>query len=144
MFRTLEIFVIAALLVPACRRPDESERAQQAAARALTGVLVYPGSSVVSVSAGDEAAGLVLTVTATMAAVAAWYKHALETNGWVVKSERVESGHVTIYAEQRQPSRPLWITIRPNAGGPGTTYTLLGALPTDSTVRADSVVGGRR
>jgi nitrous oxide reductase accessory protein NosL len=132
MSRFLYAVLVACLLAAGCDRPNEAQRARDTAARVLQGVLVYPQSSLVNVSAGDEAAEIVLSAPASMADVASWYRHALETNGWTVKSERVRNGVATLYAEQQQ-GRPLWITIRPNTGGPGATYTLVGAIPKDST-----------
>jgi len=64
--------------------------------------------------------------------VAAWFVRVLALNHWDVQrtiSDR--DGTVTIYAEQGK--RPLWLTLRPNVGGPGTTYTMIGVIPTDST-----------
>jgi hypothetical protein len=40
---------------------------------------------------------------------------------------------MTLYAQKGD--RPLWITFRPNVGGPGTTYTMIGEIPVDSTKR---------
>jgi hypothetical protein len=127
--------LLAIALLAACERPGNPDEARAFAARALRGTLAYPQSSVVSVSAGDEAAELVLSSPDSVAAVAAWYRRALPLNGWEVKRDvRDRSGTVTIYAEQGP--RPLWVTLRPNVGGAGTTYTMVGAVvPADSTRR---------
>lgn len=132
MFRFLVAAFCVAAVATACRRPNDAEQARRAAARALTGVLVYPQSSVVNVAAGEEAAELTLAARAPVTSVAAWYRRALENNGWTIKREHVVSGLTTLYAEQQGTSRPLWISIRPAVGGPGATYTLVGTLPVDS------------
>jgi hypothetical protein len=85
----------------------------------------------VSVSAGDEAAQLVLSSPDSVSVVAKWFVQALSLNHWDVKRNITDkSGTVTIYAEQDK--RPLWLTLRPNVGGPGTTYTMIGVIPKDS------------
>ncbi len=132
--------VLALTLVAAgCDRPNDAEEARKLAGRALRGVLSYPQSTLVNVSAGQEAAEVVLSSPAAVPDIAAWYRRALPLNGWELKSDQAgRDGNVTMYAEHGD--RPLWITLRPNVGGPGTTYTLIGALvPGDSTKPADSV-----
>ena len=126
------LFALLVVLLWACDRPNEAEQTRAAVARALSGILVYPQSTVVTFASGDEAAQLVLNAPGTMADIARWYRHALETNGWIVQSEVVRDGKVVMYAQQKAPQRPLWITIQPNVGGPGSTYTLVGTLPHDS------------
>jgi hypothetical protein len=130
------LYVLTALaLVAACDRPGDPAKTREFASRALRGALAYPNSSVVSVSAGDEAAELVLSTTDSMNAVADWYRRVLPLNGWELKRDvKDQAGKVTIYAEHGQ--RPLWITLQPNTGGSGTSYTLVGAIvDQDSTAR---------
>jgi hypothetical protein len=128
-------FFLGIALLAACERPGSPEKARAAAAQALRGTLAYPGSSVLSVSAGNEAAQLALVTPASLDEVATWYRRALPLNHWDVKRDTKDQNDVvTIYAEQDR--RPLWITLRPNVGGAGTTYTLVGVFA-DST-KADS------
>ena len=123
------VFVVAALL--ACERPGGPEQTRRLAGRALQGTLAYPRSTVVSVSAGDEAAQLVLTSPDSVDVVARWFVNALGMNKWDVKRNiKDQSGTITIYAEQNKG--PLWLTLRANVGGPGTTYTMIGVIPKDS------------
>jgi len=83
------------------------------------------------VSAGTDAAEVQLSSPVPVDRVAAWYREALPLNGWELKNEgKDKDGGVTIYAEKE--GRPLWLTLRPNVGGAGTTYTLIGAI-VDST-----------
>ena len=128
-------FLILALsLAVACERPGDDERSRIATGKALEGTLAYPRSSMVSLSAGEEAAQLIMSSPDSVPIVATWFLQALALNHWDVKrtvSDR--SGTVTIYAEQGK--RPLWLTLRPNVGGPGTTYTMVGVIPMDSTKR---------
>ena len=85
----------------------------------------------VSVSAGDEAAQLVMSSPDSVRVIATWFVQTLELNKWDVQRTITDrSGTVTIYAEQEK--RPLWLTLRPNVGGPGTTYTMIGVIPKDS------------
>ena len=101
------------------------------AARALRGTLSYPGSSIVNIAAGTDAAELQLASAAPADRIAAWYREALPLNGWELKNEgKGGDGALSIYAEKE--GRPLWITLRPNPSGQGTTYTLIGAI-LDST-----------
>lgn len=133
MPRSLIFCVLAALSVAACEKRHEAE-SRAMAVRVLQGVLVYPRSQVVSVASGSDAAQVELSSTASTEAVAAWYRQALRLNGWELKSDgKLADGGVTIYAEQGR--RPLWITLHPNVGGPGTTYNLIGAQVVGDTVK---------
>ncbi len=124
--------LIAIALLSACERPGDDTQARVLAAKVLKGVLSYPASSIVSVSAGKDAAQLVLTTRASVQEVASWYRQALRLNGWELKSDAAAGdGSISLYADRA--NQPLWITLKPNAGGAGTTYTLIGAeLPVDS------------
>jgi hypothetical protein len=133
MTRAAGLVLICAALV-ACERPGSPEQTRRLAGQALQGTLAYPRSTVVSVSAGDEAAQLVLTSPDSVEVVAKWFVRTLALNHWNVQRNITDrNGTVTIYAEQNK--RPLWLTLRPNVGGPGTTYTMVGVIPTDSTKR---------
>lgn len=123
------VLICAALL--GCERPGSPEQTRRLAGQALQGTLAYPRSTMVSVSAGEEAAQLVLSSPDSVSVVAKWFVQALALNRWDVKRNATDkNGTVTIYAEQGK--RPLWLTLRPNVGGPGTTYTMIGVIPKDS------------
>ena len=123
-------FVVALAWLLACDRPGSPEQTRQLAGKALSGTLAYPRSTMVTVSAGDEAAELVMSSPDSVKEVARWFLEALPLNRWEVKRTISDRGTVTIYAEREK--RPLWLTLRPNVGGPGTTYTMIGVIPTDS------------
>ena len=125
------VAVLAA--VAACERPGERRAERELAATALRGLVTYPQSSVVSVSANGDAAEVVLTTSAPVERVATWYRQMLRLNGWELRADGVlGDGGISIYADSG--ARPLWITLKPNVSTPGTTYTLLGAVPRpDST-----------
>jgi hypothetical protein len=124
--------LLVALLALACDRPHE-EDARRLAARALRGALTYPQSAIVTIAAGTDAAELRLTTAAPPEQVAAWYREALRLNGWQLRQDALDrEGARAMYAEK--DGRPLWISLRANTGGPGTTYTLVGAI-IDSTTR---------
>jgi hypothetical protein len=126
MSRVYHLFVLLAL-VAACERPDDQARARVAAGRALRGTLAYPRSSAVNVAAGEEAAQLSMTSPDSVAMIVAWFRKALPLNGWVIQREAAAAGGaVTLYAQKGE--RPLWITLRPNVGGSGTTYTMIGEI----------------
>jgi hypothetical protein len=123
------VLTCAALL--ACERPGSPEQTRRLAGQALQGTLAYPRSTMVSVSAGEEAAQLVMSSPDSVQVVARWFVAALGMNKWQVQRHITDrNGTVTIYAEQSK--RPLWLTLRPNVGGPGTTYTMIGVIPKDS------------
>jgi hypothetical protein len=138
MSRIARVALTCALLVAACDRSRDEATTRSLASRALSGVLAYPQSSLVNVSAGSEAAQIVLASPASVADVVAWYKTALPLNHWDLKSNVTgRDGVVTLYAERE--ARPLWITLRPNVGAPGTTYTLIGAfVEPDSAKHAEA------
>src|SRR5882672_3940342 len=130
-------FVLAAvvLLGAACNRDKEAARARGVIGRAMPDALSFPGSSIVSYSASDDAAQIELTTAAPVQVVAKWYRETLPLNGWEVQSDAEDrSGALVIYAQKSK--RPLWLTLRANVGGPGTTYTLMGGIiEPDSTQR---------
>jgi len=133
MTRAAGLVLICAGLL-ACERPGDPAQTRRLTGQALRGTLSYPRSSMVSVSAGDEAAQLVMSSPDSVSVVAKWFVQTLTLNKWDVQRNITDkSGTVTIYAEQDK--RPLWLTLRPNVGGPGTTYTMIGVIPKDSTTR---------
>ena len=130
MPRAPHLVVVLALLV-ACDRPGDTGRAREAVGRALSGTLAYPQSTPVTVAAGEEAAQLTMTSPDSVAVIVAWFKNALPLNGWVIQRETAGTGgSVTLVAQKGE--RPLWITLRPNIGAAGSTYTMIGEIPADS------------
>jgi len=128
------LFIVLALLAAGCNRQRSDEDARALAARALRGALAYPQSTLVNLSAGTDAAELTFTSAATAADVAQWYRRALTANGWEVKSDQTgRDGAIAMYAEQGQ--RPIWLTVRPNVGGPGSTYTMIGAVLAGDSIK---------
>jgi hypothetical protein len=125
------ILLLALATFAGCDRPDEGRRARQLASRALRNMLAYPQSSLVSVTAGEDAAEMVLTSPASVPQIVAWYREILRMNHWELKSERVRHDTVTLYAERQ--GEPVWIRLYPNVNAPGTTYSLVGAIPVDTT-----------
>jgi len=131
----MRYLLIAVLLLAACDRPRDPDP-RQLASQALRGALSYPQSAVVSVSAGADAAEISLSSAAPVQVIADWYRKALPLNKWQLKNEgKDRDGVVTIYAEK--DGRPLWITLRPTVGGPGTSYTLIGALVDTTAAQPD-------
>jgi hypothetical protein len=132
MHRT--VLILGCLGFLACDRPQDAD-GREFAARALRGALAYPASTVVTVSAGDDAAEVTFSTVDPLDRVAGWFRAALPLNGWQLRNEgKGAEGAVSIYAEKE--GRPLWLTLRPNVGGPGTTYTLIGAIIDSATARS--------
>ena len=143
MRRLLSALILAAVLGGvACRRPHaDDQRARELAVKVLSGTLGYPGSAVVGVTAGEDAAEIRLSTPVAMETVAPWMRQTLQLNGWELRSDATQrDGSITIYAEKGR--RPLWITLRANVGAPGTTYTMMGAVVESDSARAtgDSTV----
>src|SRR2546426_6639540 len=132
MSRLLALVCVVGLCAGGCERAADQSKEREFTAQLLSGILAYPRSTVVRVSAGQDAAQATLATAAPVADVATWYRQMLRLNGWDLRTDGVmRDGSVSIYAEQGQ--RPLWITLQATAGGSGTTYTLIGAqLPRDS------------
>jgi len=122
----------AALTTAACERPAAGEREREMVARTLPTALSYPHSTVARVSAGSDAAELTLVAPAPADVVLAWYRQFLQLNGWQTLSD-ASRGDGTTVLHAVKDGRPLWVTVHANVGGPGTTYTLVGAI-----VEADS------
>ena len=134
MRRSIPLFLVLALLAAGCDRERDNEQARALAARALQGVLAFPRSTLVSLSAGNEAAELRFSSPAVAADVAQWYRRALVANSWELKTDQTGSdGSVAMYAVQGK--RPLWLTFRPNVGGSGSTYTLIGAIVVGDSIK---------
>jgi hypothetical protein len=129
----VSLLVLAAIACNRRQAPDPTAMVQ----RVMGGLLIYPMSARVSMSAGEDAAQVTLSTPDSIRAVADWFRRALTLNGWTLQSDLTsKDGSVSISATQGK--RPLWITLRPNQGAPGTTYTMVGALVTDSTVESGS------
>ena len=128
------LFIVVAVLAAGCNRERNTDDARALAARALRGALAYPQSTLVNLSAGSDAAELTFTSPATAADVAQWYRRALGLNGWELKSDQTgRDGAIAMYAEHGR--RPLWLTVRPTVGGPGSTYTLMGAVVAGDSIK---------
>ena len=97
----------------------------------LHGILVYPHSLQIGMAAGEEAAEITLTTVDSIAPVANWFREVLRLNRWALQSD-VTGGDGSVSITAQRGNRPLWITLRPNVGGPGTTYTIIGAVVVDA------------
>ena len=123
--------LLAVLAVVGCERRNEPDP-RPTVSRALRGVLVYPYSQEVGITAGEDAGQATLVSQDSVPKVAKWFRQALAANGWKLQSDRTgPDGTVNLYAET-DDKRPLWVTLKPNVGAPGTTYTMIGAIVTDS------------
>lgn len=132
MSRAFMVLAVVGLALAACERRHEADP-RPVVSRALRGVLVYPLSQEVSIAAGEDAGQATLVSGDSVHAVAKWFRQALAANGWKLQSDQTaRDGSVSMYAESGSDKRPLWITLRPNAGAPGTTYTVIGAIVADS------------
>ncbi len=118
------------------RAPDPRPMVQ----KTMRGMFVFPGSLTVDMSAGEDAAQVTLTTRDSVEAVTAWFRRALQLNAWVLQSDVTAQDRSVTIAAAKGP-RPLWITLRPNVGGVGTTYTMIGALVAkgDSLRMSDSI-----
>jgi hypothetical protein len=133
MSRSFVLCLFVVVVAAGCEKRHAAE-SRAMASRVLQGVLVFPRSQVVSVASGTDAALVELSTAASSDAVAAWYRQTLRLNGWDLKSDgRLPDGGVTIYAEKDK--RPLWITLHPGVGEPGTRYNLIGAQVVGDTVK---------
>jgi hypothetical protein len=128
---------ILLVLTAACERHQEADPRAMVQI-AMQGVLVYPLSTEVGIAAGEDAAQVTLSTADSIGPVARWFRQALFANGWTLVSD-VTNRDGSIAMSATQGKRPLWITLHPNVGAPGTTYTVIGAVvPPDSTTAADS------
>lgn len=131
------ILMLALAAAPACNRPEPPDTSAMLR-KSLHGVLVYPRSSLVDATSGADAAQVTLTTLDSVGVVARWFRDELNLNGWALQSD-VTSGDGSIAITASKGSRPLWITLRANVGGPGSTYTVIGAAVSgDSLSVADS------
>ena len=135
MRATLVLLMLTA--VAACNRPQPPDT-RAMLRKSLHGVLVYPRSTLVDATSGSDAAQVTLTTLDSAAVVASWFRAELKLNGWELQSD-VTNGDGSIAIVAQKGSRPLWITLRPNVGGPGSTYTVIGAVVSgDSMAVAES------
>ena len=134
--RAHHAFLLLALAA-ACNRPQPPDT-RAMLRKTLHGVLVYPQSTLIDAASGTDAAQLTLTTLDTVGVVAAWFRTELNLNGWALQSD-VTNGDGSIAIVAQKGNRPLWITLRPNVGGPGSTYTVIGAVVSgDSLAVAES------
>jgi hypothetical protein len=126
MSRCIPVLLLVLTVAAACERrhpPDPRPMVR----KALAGVLVYPLSSEVGIAAGEDAAQATLASVDSVGKVASWFRQALVSNGWSLQSDITNAdGSVSISATQG--NRPLWVTLRPRADGPGTIYTIIGGI----------------
>lgn len=135
MRSTLLLLLLTA--VAACNRPQPPDT-RAMLRKSLHGVLVYPRSTLVDATSGSDAAQVTLTTLDSVALVASWFRDELNLNGWALQSD-VTNGDGSIAIVAQKGNRPLWITLRSNVGGPGSTYTVIGAVVTgDSMAVAES------
>ncbi|HEY6809382.1 MAG TPA: hypothetical protein VI160_11420 [Gemmatimonadales bacterium] len=124
------IFAVAAG-IGACDRPQEDPRPM--IEKAMKGLVQYPNATVVSMTAGTDAGELNLTSPDSVAQVAQWYRKYLAINGWQLQGDRINADQsVSLYAERG--TRPVWITLRPSAGGPGTSFSVMSGIADTSAV----------
>jgi hypothetical protein len=127
------LVLVASAVLLGCERPA-SRNPRLTVYHALHGVLVYPRSEMVRMEAGDSAGQITLASPDSVALVAAWFRDAFRLNGWELQSDaRSRDGVLTLYAQKG--NRPVWVTFQPSAGGPGTTYTVIGAIVSGDTVK---------
>jgi len=131
------ILMLALVAAPACNRPQPPDT-RTMLRKSLHGVLVYPRSTLVDATSGTDAAQVTLTTLDSVGIVASWFRDELNLNGWALQSD-VTGGDGSIAITASKGSRPLWITLRPNVGGPGSTYNVIGAVVSgDSLLVGDS------
>lgn len=128
MSRALPIVCVIALVTgpSACDRPKDDPR--PVLAEALKGLLAYPHSTLINMTAGADAGQADLTSVDSVEQVARWFRDFLRQNNWEVQNDqRASDGSISLYAQQGK--RPIWITMHPKVGGPGTSYTVISGIP---------------
>jgi hypothetical protein len=127
------MLVVLGITAAGCKRPGQVDQSRAVLRQSMRGVLAYPRSSLVSMTAGTDAGQVTLTSPTPVDTIAAWYRLALKLNGWILQNDaRSPDGTISLYAQKG--SKPLWITLKANVGGPGTTYMLIGAAVDTSGV----------
>lgn len=132
----------AAATATACNRPKPPDT-QAILTKSLHGVLVYPLSTLVDAASGTDAAQVTLTSLDSVGKVASWFRQALTVNGWTLQSD-VTNNDGSIAIQAASGNRPLWITLRPNVGGPGSTYTVIGAVVSGDTLSVSDSGAAKR
>jgi len=152
MRRPVFPLLLAAGLVAGCDRTAPVSR--HTIAQSLRGVLVYPRSSVVDLSSGDSAGQMTLASPDAPDTIATWFRINLAQNRWTLESDaRQPDGTILIFAKRGE--QPLWISIQRSSGGPGSNFTVTGAIAgssdstrvtpaTDSTQRSGSSMSSKR
>jgi len=128
MLRPLHLVTSVALIagLGACDRPNYDPR--PVLAEAMKGLLAYPHSTLVNMTAGADAGQADLTSVDSVEQVARWFRDFLRQNNWEVQNDqRAPDGSISLYAQQGK--RPIWISMHPNVGGPGTSYTVISGIP---------------
>ena len=122
--RLIPLLLLAGVIACDRRRaPDPRPMVQ----KAMHGMFVYPRSVAIDMAAGEDAAQITLTSMDSVGQVARWFREALPLNGWSLQSDLTgQDQSVSIVA--MKGTRPLWVSLHPNVGGPGSTYTVIGAV----------------
>lgn len=139
MIRSFLAALAVPLLLVGCERPNSGPPPSYvAAAKAFADLVHPPGSQLLSTAAGTEAAEANYTNPAPPDSIAAWYRRELVKRGFELERESVRGdGSIVIYA-RKQREHPLWVTVRPAVGGPGTSFTLVGVVPADTVASHDT------
>lgn len=124
--RPLSLLVVVLSALAACERRHEPNPRLQVQ-NALRGVAIYPLSTSIGMAAGEDAAQMTLTTADSVNRVADWFRRSLIAAGWALQSDLTNpDGSIAISATHG--TRPLRLTLRPNAGAHGTTYTVIAPL----------------
>ncbi len=100
----------------------------------LAGIPVYPGARAMSTAAGADAAQAGFLTDRPADSVAGWYRDWFARDGWLIGGDlRAPDGSTSLHAEKA--GRPLWLLVKPLAGGLGSQFSVIGA-ETDSATAA--------
>jgi len=115
--------VVAALAVAAC---GSEPPPKSAPASLVNDAPVPPGAARISSIEGTEAVEAVYRAPFPSDSVAAWYRRWFLERRWRITGDnRLPDGTVVLHAEG--PGNPLWLMIRPEAGG--TNFSVMSAEP---------------
>ena len=124
MRNPLLVFCFAAATTLGCQdKPPTPPAVNQV----MPNLPVPPQAQVVSRSGSEDALLIRLSTPVGTEEIESYYRGILSREPWqLVSDTRMADGALALYAERQGP--PLWVTVRKNAGGPGTIVELSGAV----------------
>jgi hypothetical protein len=121
--RLWAVLLGGAAALGACDKPPPMAKMSEA----LPTLPLPPNASFVERAGGPDVLKITVRSSASADAVAAYYRQALQKDGWHLMNDAKDAeGAVVLFAQQKGP--PLWVRIQNAGDGEGSLVELSGAV----------------